>query len=101
MEGQNHPLYSTDRDNLDRLLSKKTPGQDDLIDLGRLFMRYEDFPGANDLKMDMLKTLKLWGISKEELHIRTREIWKMGYRPDGSSNEVVGSSFDTSENSVN
>ncbi len=101
MEGQNHPLYSIDRDNLDRLLSKKTPEDDDLVALARLFIRYEDFPGANDLKLDLIKLLKLWGFTKEELHERTRIIWRKGFRPHDSSDDTVGSSFDTSEDSVN
>ena len=100
MEGQNHPLYSVDRNNLDRLLSKEKPSDEDLIDLARLAIRYENFPGAQDLKMDMIKILKMWGFSKDELHNLTREIWQKGYRPDSSSSDVVGSSFDTSENSV-
>ncbi len=101
MESQNHPLYSTDREHLDFLLSKEKPNDQDLIDIARLFMRYEDFPGAEDLKLDMQKVLKLWELSKEELHRATRKIWEKGFRPNNSSNEIVGSSFDTSENSVN
>ena len=64
MEVQNHPLYETDRDLLNRLISKNNPAEEDLIDLARLFMRYEDFPGAKDIQMDMVKILKLWGITK-------------------------------------
>ncbi|AAP99787.1 MULTISPECIES: DUF3288 family protein [Prochlorococcus] len=101
MGDQNHPLYSTDRENVNRLLSKNSPEDEDLIDIARLFMRYENFPGAKDLQMDMLKILKLWGITKEELHSSTREIWRKGYRPDSFPEEMLGSSFDTSENSVN
>ena len=101
MEGQNHPLYSVDRDHLDRLLSKDTPNDADLVDIARLFMRYQDFPGAEDLQIDLNKVLKIWGLSKEELHSRSRNIWSKGFRPNDSSEEIVGSSFDTSENSVN
>ncbi len=101
MEGQNHPLYSVDRDHLDRLLTVKTPRDEDLIDIARLFMRYEDFPGAKDLQSDLLRVLHLWNISKEDLHRLTRAIWGKGFRPNSFPNEIVGSSFDTSENSVN
>ncbi len=101
MEEQNHPLYLIDRENLDRLLAKDLPEDSDLIDMARLFSRYEDFPGVTDLKLDMVKILKSWGITKEELNLRTRKIWSNGYRPNNSSEEIVGSSFDTSENSVN
>ena len=68
MEGQNHPLYSIDRDNLNRLLSVNTPNDEDMVEIARLLIRYEDFPGAQDLKMDMLKILKIWGITKELLN---------------------------------
>ena len=101
MEGQNHPLYETDRDLLNRLISKSDAAEEDLIDLARLFMRYEGFPGAKDIQMDMLKTLKFWGITIEELNNSTRKIWAKGYRPGSSSEEMLGSSFDTSENSPN
>ncbi len=98
MEDQNHPLYLVDRDHVNRLLAKETPGEKDLIDIARLLIRYEGFPGANDIKMDMLKTLKFWGISKEELNSRTKKIWRAGFRPGNDSEEIVGSGFDTSDN---
>ena len=98
MEGQNHPLYLVDRDHVNRLLSKEIPVDQDLIDIARLFMRYEGFPGANDIQMDMLKTLKFWGLSKEQLNTRTKEIWSKGFRPGNDSEENVGSGFDTSDN---
>jgi len=98
MEGQNHPLYLVDRDHVNRLLAKEIPVDQDLIDIARLFMRYEGFPGANDIQMDMLKTLKFWGLSKEQLNTRTKEIWSKGFRPGNDSEENVGSGFDTSDN---
>ena len=58
MEGQNHPLYLMDRDHVNRLLAKEVPNDEDLIDIARLFIRYEGFPGAKDLQMDMKKILK-------------------------------------------
>ena len=101
MEGQNHPLYEIDRDLLNRLISKNNPAEEDLIDLARLFMRYDGFPGAKDIQMDMVKILKIWGITREELNKNTRNIWAIGFRPGSSSEEMLGSSFDTSENSTN
>ena len=98
MEGQNHPLYLIDRDHINRLLAKETPVDQDLIDIARLLMRYEGFPGAKDIQMDMLKTLKLWGLTKEQLNSRTKEIWSKGFRPGNDSEENVGSGFDTSDN---
>ena len=97
MEGQNHPLYSMDRDHVNRLLAKEVPNEQDLVDIARLLMRYEGFPGAHDIQMDLQKTLKLWGITKKDLNSRTREIWDKGFRPGNDSDGIVGSSFDTSE----
>ncbi len=101
MQGQNHPLYLVDREHLDRLLATEIPGDQDLIDIARLLMRYEGFPGADDIKMDMLKTLKFWGISKQELNARTKKIWSNGFRPGNDSEENVGSGFDTSDKNEN
>ncbi len=101
MEGQSHPLYSIDRDHLNRMLTIKSPSEQDLVDIARLLMRYEDFQGAKDLKLDMLKLLQIWGLSREKLNNATREIWAKGFRPGSPPDEGVGSSFDTSENSVN
>ena len=97
MEGQNHPLYLVDRDHVNRLLAKEIPVDQDLIDIARLIMRYEGFPGANDIQMDMLKTLRLWGLTKEQLNSKTKEIWSKGFRPGNDSEENVGSGFDTSD----
>ncbi len=101
MSDQNHPLYSIDRDHVDRLLATDSPKDGDFVDLARLLMRYEDFPGANDLWTDMQKILNLWGIDREMLNERTRELWVGGYRPGSYSDEVVGSGFDTSNSEEN
>ncbi len=105
MEAQNHPLYPVDREHLNRLLSKNIPNNDDFILLARLLIRYEDFPGAKDLKMDMVKTLENWGLSREELNKTTKRLWSKGdatdATPQAASDEIVGSGFDASDNSVN
>lgn len=94
---QSHPLYATDRDVVDRLLAAEVPADDHLVDAARLLMRYDGFPGAHDLSADLAKTLRLWGLSREELHSRTRAIWEAGFRPAPAANEAVGSSFDTAD----
>ena len=98
IDQQNHPLYQIDRDNLNRLLAKDKPLQEDLIDLARLFIRYQDFPGADDLKSDMSKTLRAWGLERDTLNAKTQKIWTDGYKPGLSGGEDVGSGFDTSDN---
>ena len=96
MQEQTHPLYSTDRDHLDRLLSKESPEDTDIVDLARLLIRYEGFPGANDLKEDMQRVMTLWGKTRKGLNLEARNIWEKGFRPGMTTNDAVGSGFDTS-----
>ena len=97
-EAQNHPLYSTDRENLDRLCSVDSPNSNNLVELARLIIRYQDFTGAKDLNKDMEKLLRKWNINRDILEERTRKIWSDGFRPSSqSSSDNVGSGFDTSD----
>lgn len=95
---QAHPLYATDRDLVDQLLAAQQPTDAQLVDLGRLLMRYSGFPGALDLQDDLAKTLRLWGLSRDELNQRCRSIWAAGYRPGAEvAPQAVGSGFDTAD----
>ena len=99
-EAQNHPLYSTDRENLDRLIGIDSPSTIDYVELARLIIRYQDFKGAEDLNSDMDKLLKKWSISRDILESKTRKLWSEGFRPTShSSPDNVGSGFDTSDSS--
>ena len=99
-ETQNHPLYSTDREKLDRLCAIDTPSSEDFVELARLIIRYQDFKGAEDLNSDMEKILKKWRINRDKLEEITRKIWSKGFRPTShSSPDNVGSGFDTSDTS--
>ena len=100
-EEQCHPLHSIDRKILNKLLAIDSPKDEDLINLSRLLIRYEGFPGAEDLQVDMKKILNAWNLSVEKLNLRTREIWSKGFRPGSNSDEVLGSGFDTSDNNPN
>ncbi len=97
MKDQNHPLYINDREIVNRLIAKSEPSGSDFVDLARLFIRYQDFPGAYDLQEDFMKILRLWNMSREDLNSRVKEIWSKGYRPGDNLDEVVGSGFDTTE----
>ncbi len=95
---QNHPLYASDRDLVDALLATEQPADAQLVELGRLLMRYGGFPGALDLQADLEKTMRLWGLSREALNQRCRAIWAGGYRPGAEAVEqAVGSGFDTAD----
>jgi hypothetical protein len=79
-------------------LAVPVPADGHLVDLARLMSRYEGFPGADDLRDDLAKTLGLWALSRDELHGRTRAIWAGGYRPGAQPvAEAVGSGFDTAD----
>ncbi len=74
---QQHPQYNSDRKVVDTLL---TGEQNDynLVEAARLFIRYRDFPGANDIKTDLEKTLNRWKIDEETLYQATRKIHAKG-----------------------
>ena len=96
MDDQSHPLYATDRDTVDRLLTAQEPSDEDLVDAARLLMRYEGFPGASDLQDDLAKVLRLWSMDRQTLHRHTRVLWSRGYRPGlAPAADAVGSGFDT------
>ncbi len=97
MDDQNHPLHAIDRETVDRLLAVEAPRDEHLVDAARLQMRYRGFPGATDIREDLLKILRLWGLEPDTLHARTRAIWAAGFRPGPAPvAEAVGSGFDTS-----
>ena len=97
-EAQNHPLYLTDRENLDRLCAIDSPTSNNFVELARLIIRYQDFRGAEDLNSDMEKLLKKWSINRDKLEAITRKLWSEGFRPAShSSSDNVGSGFDTSD----
>ena len=97
-DAQNHPLYSTDRENLDRLIGLHSPGPKDFVELARLLIRYQEFKGAEDLNSDMEKLLKKWNLNRKKLEAITRQLWSDGFRPTSSSSpDNVGSGFDTSD----
>ncbi|MEX1316430.1 MAG: DUF3288 family protein [Synechococcaceae cyanobacterium] len=94
---QSHPLHALDRVVVDGLLASETPSDEHLVDAARLLMRYQGFPGAQDIQDDLAKVLRLWGLSREDLHERTRMLWAAGYRPVPSTADAVGSGFDTTD----
>ena len=93
---QTHPLHDIDKNIIDYLITKEKPDNLDLINLARLINRYSYFPGEIEIKNDIKKILKFWNISQNELFSKTRSIWSNGFRPSNTSNDLVGSGFDTS-----
>ena len=96
--GQTHPLYSTDRDQVDALLGHQgEPGPEQLTTAARLVMRYRDFPGADDIKDDIQKAVRAWGLDLDSLNVRCREIWMSGWRPGQQLGGDVGSGADVDD----
>ena len=93
---QIHPLHSTDKKIIDSCISKEIPDDFDLINLARLINRYNNFPGETEIKEDIEKTLKFWKITKDKLFLKTQKLWSQNFRPSSTTNDLVGSGFDTS-----
>ena len=93
---QTHPLHDTDKNIIDSIIAKEIPESIDFINLARLINRYSNFPGETDIKKDIEKILKFWKISKNDLFLKTRNIWSNNFRPSNTNKDLVGSGFDTS-----
>ena len=93
---QTHPLHATDKNIIDSLITKEKPEDTDFINLARLINRYKDFPGELEIKDDIEKTLKFWKITKNELFLKTKNLWSNNFRPSNTNKDLVGSGFDTS-----
>ena len=93
---QTHPLHATDKNIIDSLITKEKPDDLDLINVARLINRYTNFPGETEIKNDIEKILKFWKIKKNELFLKTKNIWSMSFKPSNTNKDLVGSGFDTS-----
>ena len=101
MDEQSHPLHALDRQVVDALLAASSPSDAHLVDAARLLNRYDGFPGATDLREDLDRVLRLWGLDRSSLQARTRAIWAAGFRPGlAAGTEAVGSGFDTADEAV-
>ena len=47
-------------------------------------------------KFEIEKILKFWKITKNELFVKTKNIWSKNFRPSNTNKDLVGSGFDTS-----
>ena len=93
---QTHPLHATDKNIIDSLIIKENPEDLDFINLARLINRYTNFPGEIEIKNDIEKILNFWNLKKEALFSKTKTIWSKSFRPSNSNQDLIGSSFDTS-----
>ncbi|MBD2082579.1 DUF3288 family protein [Leptolyngbya sp. FACHB-17] len=70
---QEHPLWKTDREIVNGLLSGEATDLN-LAELARLRIRYNGFPGARDIQADLDKVLKQWNLTEDVLFEKTRKI---------------------------
>lgn len=68
-----HPQYKADRDVVTGLLNGE-PTDFNLIELARLRIRYDGFPGARDIQADLDKALANWSLTEAALMAKTRQI---------------------------
>ncbi len=97
---QCHPLRYVDKNIIDNLIVKKVPDDFDMVNLSRLLNRYNNFPGEPEIQNDLRKVLSFWEISKQDLFLKTQEIWAKGFRPPNSTKDLIGSGFDTSNEDI-
>ena len=93
---QTHPLHATDKNIIDSLITKDKPEDHDFINLARLINRYTNFHGETEIKNDIEKILNFWKMDKNELFLKTKDIWSKTFRPSNTNKDLVGSGFDTS-----
>ncbi|MGF1570244.1 MAG: DUF3288 family protein [Nodosilinea sp.] len=74
---QQHPQYKIDRQVVNQLLSGEAT-EFNLVELARLMIRYEGFPGARDIQTDLRKALARWQLTETALFERTRAIHQQG-----------------------
>ena len=70
-----HPQYKADREIVTNLLNGEATDFN-LIELARLRIRYDGFPGARDIQQDLDKVLGNWSLTEDELMAKTREIYQ-------------------------
>ncbi|MEA5570712.1 DUF3288 family protein [Calothrix sp. UHCC 0171] len=85
---QRHPLEHRDKSIVDSLLVGE-PTDTNLAELARLRIRYQGFPGARDIHIDLDNIMQNWGLTEEELFEKTRAIHQVGgiYKTRGKKEE--------------
>ncbi|MBF2007759.1 MAG: DUF3288 family protein [Chlorogloeopsis fritschii C42_A2020_084] len=74
---QQHPLYNRDRPLVDNLMAQEVTDYN-LVELARLRIRYQGFPGARDIQKDLEQIMQQWGLSEAELFEKTRALHDAG-----------------------
>ncbi|MDG2990702.1 DUF3288 family protein [Candidatus Synechococcus calcipolaris G9] len=83
---QQHPRAGGDRLISERLLQGEATDYH-LVELGRLIIRYQGFPGAKDIQANLKAALDRWQLTEAELFEQTRAIHQRGGLYKVSSNK--------------
>jgi hypothetical protein len=87
-QDQVHPREKIDREVINNLLQQEVNDYN-LVELARLLIRYQNFPGARDIQRSLQNLLQQWQLTEEQLYAKTREIHSAGkvYRAHIESQE--------------
>ncbi|MEO1590662.1 MAG: DUF3288 family protein [Cyanobacteria bacterium J06632_22] len=69
----NHPQYKNDREAVNKLMGAE-PTDFNLAELARLRIRYDGFPGAQDIRKDLDRAMADWGLNETALFEKTQAI---------------------------
>jgi hypothetical protein len=85
---QQHPQYASDRQIANALLGAEATDYN-LVELARLRIRYNGFPGARDIQADLDNVLEQWQLTEDTLFAKTRQIHQVAqvYRGRGNQRE--------------
>lgn len=81
MADPNAAVLSADHRRATELLALPQPDEQALVDAARLLLRYTADGFGAGVQATLLQALQRWGLSREELHARTRALWSSGWRP--------------------
>lgn len=72
-----HPQAHLDGEIISQILGEEaTP--ENLATVARLIIRYENFPGAREIKQSLNQILEQWGLDQESLFATTRQLYAEG-----------------------
>jgi len=88
MADQKHPLGHIDREIIKKIFVE---GKTDynLVEVARLKIRYQNFPGARDIQYDLDTIINEWEMTEDELFAMARILHKKGtiYRKPSDDQE--------------
>lgn len=77
MPEQQHPQEQSDRQILEQL-TDELPTAENLAEVARLLIRYQNFPGAQGVQKKLATIMQQWNLNKEALFAQTRKLYSDG-----------------------